>query len=308
MKEEHSICRLPSFVIIGAAKSGTTSLAHWLNLHPHIFIPKRELNYFAFADDQPQFIKQQSLITSSFQDYQANYLVKEAGSHAVSGEKSVSYLYTPWTDQVIQNILKYLPLGFDTKIIAILRQPVERMYSQYIYNTAFDEKLSFEEAIHSWGKRKADGWVPAYDYFGGSYYADAIRNYQRHFKHMRVYLFEDLKTHPEALLKDVFNFLDVEDDFLPESEIGRHNISGVPNSSFTGRAYQIFRQNKYLQPIRGIIPKSLKRRFHEGLKTRIIHKPPLNPLLKATLTAVFKEDITQLENCIERDLSHWLNS
>lgn len=217
------VLKLPSFIIGGAAKSGTTSLSRLLNEHPHIFLPDRELNFFAFAGGKDAYEKRHSVPVGSFEEYTDFYRLPEKENIAVSGEKSTGYLYAPWTEHVISNIYELHPNAQELKIIFILRQPAERMFSQYVYNCNFDEDLPFEEAIQAWEDRKKQGWIPAYDYFGGSLYSRAIMDYMNKFPHLRIYFFDDLVQSPDRLIADLYNYLGVDLDFIPA------NISEADN-------------------------------------------------------------------------------
>ncbi|HCI81284.1 MAG TPA: sulfotransferase, partial [Ktedonobacter sp.] len=133
----------PNFFIIGAARSGTSSLDRYLSQHPEIYItPKKETHFFAH-----------DLIPSNFtgpgDERLNNSLIRDEKQYAqlfadttkkVVGESSAFYLCFP---EVAERIAQAVP---DAKIIVILREPVDRTYSAHTFLSRDGrETLSFEE-------------------------------------------------------------------------------------------------------------------------------------------------------------------
>jgi len=298
--------KLPTFIIAGAAKSGTTSLSRYLGEHPQIYLPEPELNYFAFAEKTPDYTVVHSKLLDSFEKYQSFYRFPLGKIPKITGEKSVSYLYHPWVKHVIHNIKNLHPGSENLKIIIILRHPVDRMYSQYLFNTRNNEELPFEVALKAWENREAQNWVPAYDYIGASYYADAVEAYINHFRQVKVFLFEDLKLRPKELLEEIYQFLEVDPDFVPETIGEAFNFSGLPNNSILGRIYSQDWLRKLIGPLKNSLPHKTIEKIALSFKSKAVDKPKLNNELRKELTKHFKDDIKKLEKTIKRDLSHWL--
>jgi hypothetical protein len=103
--------RLPDFVIVGATKAATTWLSHNLSAHPEVFLPSQELHYFSRFYDRGE-----DWYAAHFQGARATQRI---------GEKSASYLPHP---EAAQRLRRLLP---PAKLIAQLRHPVERAYSDY---------------------------------------------------------------------------------------------------------------------------------------------------------------------------------
>lgn len=304
--KKNKLIKLPSFVIAGAAKSGTTSLSRYLAGHPEIYLPDHEMNYFAFAKHAPDYTVAHSKLMNTFDRYQSFYQFPYNMAPHITGEKSVSYLYAPWVNHVIKNIKAIHPLRESLKIIIILRQPIDRMYSQYIFNTRNNEGLPFNQAIKAWPQRKAQGWVPAYDYIGASYYAEAVKAYLESFSYVKVVLFSDLKTNPQEMLKDLYQFLEIESDFIPQNLGDSFNFSGLPNKSMLGRIYSRHWIRKIIRPLKKPLPKDIIEKIALSVKSKAVYKPKLSDETKSELTELFREDIKTLEKTINRDLSHWL--
>jgi hypothetical protein len=293
--------RYPDIIIAGVAKAGTTSLSRYLNSHPEIFIPEKEPNYFAFADGKNPFRvldKQPILSRAQYLEYFS------ASKKPLIGEKSISYSYLPWTDHVISNIRKIHPHPEDLKIIIILRQPVERMFSQYLFNLESHENLPFEEAVAAWGSRKAQGWVPAYDYLGASYYARMVQKYLNAFREVKIVLFDELKNHPARLLEELTGFIGASSLDFANSQRS-YNAGGVPGNPLVKSVFRFIRNENVKRWTHAMLPHRIRRDFSEALKKRFFKKPQLDAALFNELNKNFTHDISKLESIISRDLSHW---
>jgi len=180
----------PNFLIVGAGKSGTTTLADWLRQHPQVFIPAvKELNYFAGIPDllgRPN---------KTWGAYLSNF--EPAGDAAAIGEASPSYLSTP---DAAARIRDRLP---DVKIIILLRNPVDRAFSSYhgAKMGGRDRHTTFERAIDDAWKGRLCGMnrrertvrqLP--DCVSGSFYFDSVRRYIDLFgkQQVRVWRFEEM--------------------------------------------------------------------------------------------------------------------
>ena len=132
---------LPNLLIVGAAKSGTTSLHNYLKQHPDIFMTKHKEPHFLINSEIGTGRVHKAVIT--LQDYKKMF--ETDGKYRYKGESSVMYLAFP--EFSIKNIKRYLMP--DVKIIIMLRNPIERAFAGYLHNLRYNpsENLSFEEAI-----------------------------------------------------------------------------------------------------------------------------------------------------------------
>lgn len=293
--------RFPSFIIGGAAKSGTTSLSRYLSNQPGIFIPNREPNFFTYAGRIPTYQKKNHPFIFDIEQYlQLMNPSSISGNDIIIGEKSVSYLYKGYYHRVIKNIQDYHPDWKNLKWIFILRNPVERAFSQYIHNLNFHENLSFQKAINEWQKRKKSGWIPAYDYLGAGCYFEAIQAYMHHFEQVRVYFFEDLSERPGWLLNDMLRFLEID---KPAQNISyeKFNPSGIPKNTALKKIYKLIQHPNIRWIAEKIVPGQAKRSF----KQFIFHKPLISEDDKKVLSEYFKKDLIELEHLIGHDLSGW---
>lgn len=303
--------RLPDFLIVGAGKSGTTSLANYLSEHPEVFIPDvKELHFFAFANEPPNFSTPHILgpvVITTLSEY-LNFF-SSAPINAVLGEASVSYLYQGLYKKVISNIKKYHPRWKEIRIIIILREPVERAFSQYVTRLNDLERLPFKEAVWAWQEREKKGWTIAYDYLGLSFYYEPVKAYIDTFDHVKVYLYEDLKERPLWLVKDIFKFLEVDSNFIPQNLGKKYNVSFTKKSDLHHMLYKLYCTGiKYnpLKPVMKRISEETKEKIHMWIKKQLFAKPQLDKEVRESLKEVFREDILKLQDLIKRDLSHWL--
>ncbi|NJL83829.1 MAG: sulfotransferase [Chloroflexaceae bacterium] len=216
----------PNFCLIGAAKSGTTSLYEYLKQHPQIFMsPVKEPRYFGLVGETPDFRgpgdaeTNRQLVTQT-----AAYRALFAGvtDEIAIGEASPWYLYLEKAPIQIQQQLPQL------KLIVILRHPVERAYSNFLHQVRYrTEPLpTFALALAAEPTRQQNHWRPFWFYKQlGFYHAQLSRYYQRFPREqIRVYLYEDLCDRPNVLFEDLFRFLSVDERFLPNlSE--QHNVT-----------------------------------------------------------------------------------
>ena len=295
---------LPNFMVVGAAKSGTTSLYHLLGQHPQIYMsPEKEPEYFSFINEAPDFLgpgnrpMNGGIITDT-----AEYLALFEG---VTGEKAVgecstSYLFLP---QAAANIHSSLP---HCRIIIILRQPAERTYSHYMDHVmSLNEELSFEQALAAEPERQAQNWRWGYQYSGHSRYYQQVKRYYDRFgkENVLVCLFERLQSDPQKLMADIYSFLGVADDFLPK--VGAvHNPSGRPRGMWLQQF--LMESNLLKTGLKRLVPSPLRRNLRRWLLKTNLQKTALDPHMRHRLMELYREDVLALQDLIGQDLSQWL--
>ncbi len=296
----------PTFLVIGAMKAGTTALYTAFDQHPEVFMsPVKEPNFFAFADTPPDFqapIDQRpdGVNHTSITDADAyRALFAGAARHAERGEASHWYLYHPDAPATIQHNLP------DVKLIAMLRNPVERAYSEFLHFVRDgDEPIpDFEAALDAEPERIKKNWALG-RYVDRGRYDEQIERYLDRFprEQLRVVLFDDFVDHPDAVRRDLFRFLDVDPSFEPEAR--RVNASGVPRSRWLHAALTA------AKPVRDAVVPMLPDAFVDwvnDVKNRNLEKPPMDTAVRTRLIDTFRPHIRRLESLLDRDLSHWLN-
>ena len=296
---------LPNFLIVGAAKCGTTSLYYYLKQHPDVFMsnPKEPDYFFAqFFKIPTNGIGDECQEVVQKKDDYFRLFEKAIGKKAI-GEASHTNLY--YYQKVIPAIKQYLG---DPKIIIILRNPFERAFSTHTALTMQDrEFLPFEEALQQEPKRMEEGWRSTWYYKDLGFYAQQVKAYFDHFSAVKVCLYDDLKRDPGSLIQGLYRFLEVDDAFRPDMSAD-YNISGVPRSKLFK---SLFRRKPPLQSMVRFIGKTIFTddgwaSVREKLKAKLLAKPTIKPQTKHALENIYRDDIAKLQSLIGRDLTHWL--
>lgn len=276
---------LPTFLVVGVNKAGTTSLWHYLSQHPQIHMSEvKETNFFVSEVATPS-----KVAVDQLDDYKE--LFSDGKEKQERGEISPAYL--TFHETAIPNISEVVP---DCNIIIVLRNPIERVHSGYYHKVRDgNEHRSFSEAID--------------DYKDKGFDADGIRHYVDHFgeDQVKILFFDDLKNDLESFLFDIYDFLDVE-NVLPE-DLTIANKSGdvkspllrnfLRSGSFFARAVKF--------PFR-IIPDQ----WRYGIKQQLMQlnmneKEKMEEPEKAFLTDYYRDEIAELETLTGRDLESWLD-
>ena len=295
----------PNFLIVGAAKGGTTSLYYWLEQHPEVYLsPIKEPCFLCYAENKPRFAVNENIVLN-YDRYST--LFKGAEKFKCRGEATAIYLYH--YEETIRNIKKYIHDPAALKVIMILRNPVERAFSQYMMNVRdIREPLSFEEALKVEPVRIHEGWNSDFFYLDRGFYYKQVKAYMAAFPNIRVYLFDDLLKDADSLLDDMLDFLE-----LPKkSSINindTYNFSGRPKYSWINQLILADSTPKRL--LKSWLPRRTRNRLFERIKNRVyrfnLEKESMNPATRAHLSETFRQDIDNLSGLIDRDLSAWLH-
>jgi hypothetical protein len=301
------VVKLPDFLIVGAARSGTTSLYNYLGQHPEIFLPDiKEPGFFAFSEKPTHFPKHPGVkIVWKFEDYLR--LFDPVGEGQVSGEASTFYLY--FYEETIKNIKQYVHGWQDMKIIILLRNPVERAFSTHtLFRLAGLEHLKFENTIERkvLQDRMANGWNPAVDYIGYGFYYKQVEAYLKTFSNTKIFLFEDIKTNARDVTRDIFRLVGVDDSFVPDMS-EKHNVSGAPRFKVL---HKLLRKPELISSvvpfIRMLIPLEKRINIVNKIERKNLKRIEMQEVTRRYLTNLYREDILKLQRLIGRNLSSWL--
>lgn len=294
---------MPNFLIIGAAKAGTTSLYYYLNQHPQIYMSSvKEPRFFALEGEKLNFQNPDQGINhtsvTSLDEYCA--LFNEVTDEMAIGEASPLYLYST---KATERIKHYIP---DAKLIAILRDPVQRAFSCYTHLVRENyEKLSFEQGLKEEEQRIQKNWAHLWHYKHGGYYYKQLKRYFDTFpaEQIKVFLYEELNTDSVAVVQDTLRFLGVDDSFVPD--LTRMNVSGVPKSRLLHTFLNT--NNPVRNFLKPLFPKDLRESASRQIKKwNLERKLTLAPETRNDLINLYREDILQLQDLIQKDLSKWL--
>ncbi|GAB4534258.1 MAG: sulfotransferase [Pleurocapsa sp.] len=304
---------LPNFLIVGAAKSGTTSLCKYLEQHPQIFIsPDKEPNFFAFegltlppfsgpADTNKLYKTLYQYSVTDINSYQN--LFQQVSQEQAIGEGSVRYLYFP---QTAERIKKYIP---DVRLIVILRNPIDRLYSHYLmmrerYQL---EPLGLMQALEQEDERIHNNWGWDWHYVKVGMYYQQLKRYIDLFdrKSIKVFLYEDFCQNPVQVVQEVCRHIGVDDKFVPDIS-KRSKVATYISKSYKLNGL-LNQPNPMRSTLRCLLPQSIyKRVISYG---NYLNRTPVVPMasdIRKHLQEIFKEDILQLQDSISRDLSAWI--
>ncbi len=291
---------MPDFFIVGAARSGTTSLDRYLSHHPEIYItPRKEVHFFA-ADHFPRTGPGDEGLNRRViheKEQYAQLFAEAAGSKAI-GESSVFYLCFPGTAQRIAHAVPH------ARILILLRA-----YSAYMHLIRDGrETVSFEEGLKLEKERKQQGYEPMWWYKELSLYSSQVKEYLDVFgpRQVKVLLYDELYTNPAQTLREVFAFLGVREDIVIDTSV-QYNAAGVPKSRKLYTLLQRFIHKPGIleKRIKSLIPQHLRVAWASQALSMLLQPVPLNTQIHAQLKANFAEDVGKLEELLHRDLLCW---
>lgn len=227
----NSFRMMPDFIIIGAQKGGTTSLYRYLIEHPSIAPIYVKEPHFFDIHFQRGLAWYRSHFPTTMEKYYAQYFQKH---DLITGEASPYYLYHP---RAAERVAKTLPR---VKLIVLLRNPIDRAYSQYQHQTRQPgvEPLSFEEALEAEEQRLRgeeehilkDPTYSSfkhrhYSYKGRSQYIEQLPQWMLLFPKEQFLILksEDLFANPAETVRETLDFLQmptngIKKDYKPFNE------------------------------------------------------------------------------------------
>lgn len=283
--------KLVDIIIGGAAKSGTTSLYNYLNLHPKVCTSSRkEPNYFSKYYDRGK-------------EWYESKFFDQCNKDSLRVESSVSYLV--FSDEVAPRLRKDVP---GVKLIFVLRDPVERAYSDYWFavqqGRIQHSKNLFKDLV------RGDEKIPSYwhtEYSVGElilrrgmYYKYLIQYYD-HFdsNQIKVLLTQDL---PSGGFEEMCHFLNLNP---PPQQVERENTGRYPANKYVYTAYKAAKNIVSLLPQR-VTKHTLK--LKSKIRSKVFQKgnpPQMGSDVKNYLKNIYRDPNRKLEELIERDLSGW---
>ena len=297
------VSKLPNMLILGAAKSGTSSLYTYLAQHPDVFMPRfKEPHFFVWEGRKydiqgPGVERVGSEMITDLDSYLK--LFAQSAHERIRGEASTGYLHTLG---VAERIHRHIP---EASLIAILRNPIDRAYSAFLHaqRAGLEPIADFEKALRAEPNRVRSRWIGLTLYTTVGMYAAQLRRYLAVFpsEQIRVYLFDDFMRQPIDLVQDAFHYLGVDDRFQPD----------ISTRANRGSAVRSVRLRTLARLVRD---SSLGRRLPSGPARAVLRtineRPtrPLPPALRRELVGVFENDAKDLSSLIGRDVTPWFES
>jgi len=295
---------LPTFIIVGVQKAGTTSIYNYLKQHPQVYVsPVKEPNFL--ERDWEQFYaeggERKASRIDTFEKYQA--LFAGVTDELAIGEASANCLFH--YEQSIPCIQRYVP---NAQLLFVLRHPAERAHSDYLMHlrdcVGAEQPRSLSEQIR---EKAASSFI-----IRKGYYYQGIQAFMEAFgaNQVSVFLHDDLKKSAQDFMRDLYQVIGVDADF--EADVSqRSQTAQVPKNAAV---------NSFLKtqnPVRSAVASGLKlvmpTEARQKLRNRLIklnssgkEVAPLTPEDRAALVNLYREDVLQLQDLLNRDLSAWL--
>jgi len=295
---------LPTFLVIGTAKAGTTSLYDYLRQHPGAFMsPVKEPRFFAYDGRPlpaggPGGFHGRTVMDPAA--YEALFDGAEPGQ--ARGEASPMYLYSALA---ADRIAARVP---EARLVAVLRDPAERAFSHFLHlrRDELEPCATFAEALAREPERIAGDWDWSFHYRALGLYDAQLARYAALFppEQIHVVLYEDLARDAVGVAQGVYRFLGLDDTFAPDVR-AKLNTGGVPKE---GAAWRV--ASTYDHPLRRVLrpflPHRLRLALLSRLRERALERPTLDPKVRADLVAGYRDDVGRLQTRLGRDLSAWL--
>lgn len=275
-------------MIIGAHKAGTSSLSYYLSQHPDIFMPLlKEARFFAYDQNNPDHRRKvpQVFPVATLEEYER--LFDGVKKERAIGEATPEYLCSPIAATYIK---KHIP---QAKLIAILRNPIDRAYSGYQMEVR-SKRLQGPLPPKSFNENER--WIKT------SFYFNNLKRYFDNFSssQIQVFIFEDMVSDVLGTVKEIFQFLEVDDAFVPSITV--KNSGGVIKHK---QLHKLLRDRRSFRIIKPFIPYRLRTIVH-NLRNKCREKaPPLPKEMREQLAELYRADIERLEELLNKDLSIW---
>nr|WP_255444029.1 sulfotransferase domain-containing protein [Robiginitalea sp. SC105] len=284
-------------MIIGAAKAGTTTLHALLSGHPEIFMPEEK--DFKYFDNDENYTKGDDWYKAFFRNYNGQKIVGEANSEYMFSQAAVSRIYEK--------------AGPRTRLIAIVRNPAERSYSEYLHQvryarTDLDFETFMNTAVETGGDSEDElsGII-----FGRSRYAGHLKPFVEKFGKDNVLLvvLEKLKRNPDQELSRIFRFLSVNESH--KSRLLRANKAYQPRYHWLNNL--ILQPNSLRRMARKMIPFfSLRNKIRKKIKSLNTANDSANLQLgesrkKILMEQVFPNERKELERLFELRIEEWIS-
>ena len=306
---------LPNFLLIGAPKSGSSSLFGYLGQHPEIYTsrPKEpEFLYWSGTGDRPHLI----LPNGRREDGGTRFpgaegyakLFNRVTTEKAIGEGSMAYIYSPHAAEVARELLG------SPRILAVLRDPVSRARSHFTYNVSLGIETApdLESALQDESRRAEAGVSWPLQYRMQGFYGRHLQAWYERFpdSHIKVILFDDLVAHPGRTLADVYGFLEVDPGFEPDTSTRFNVTRSVHNRGLR----RLMRQSPIKTFIKSVMPRQIRRSIKRNLLE--LNSGELTGEKKATMTSLsaetldslnleYQQDSILLSSLTGLDTSHW---
>lgn len=301
LRREQGNIEMPNLFVIGASKSGTTSLHHYLGLHPEVSMSKIKEPFFFLPEDVRDSWRF-SRVASSRSEYLSLF---EPGAR-IRGEASTTYSWHPVYTGVPRRLHEVAP---DAKLIYLVRDPVERVPTLWV------QRMGGREASN----RGTDGPIPldrhigAFDnpqniYTWTGLYMTQIRQYLEFFPRESLLVLDadELRADRRSVMAEVFRFLGVESDFHHPGFAEERNT--LTEKKLESATYVRMTRSGVLRQLVNLLPENLRERTIEAIRRPLMvpaERPAIDPELRARLEDHFRPEVEELREFTGRPFAGW---
>jgi len=271
--------KLPDFIYGGTAKAASTWIYRCLYDHPDVLMPEQDtVNYFNINYHRGL-------------EWYSNFFSGHGGESSI-GEASTGYL---GSRKAHKRIYEVLP---EVNLIFCLRSPIKRAYSQWWHGYSHGyHNYEFEEVFETHPRYRH--WVVP------GFYAEHLRRFDEVFpeEQIKVVFFDDLVEDDLKFIQDIYDYISVDSDYVPDPIGVKENEAGATGNPLYVRARGWVREDApdsvektlkfFWDPIRGVVES--RDEYEEGMDEDI----------RRQLEQIYVEDVCELSQRINRDLSHW---
>jgi hypothetical protein len=298
---------LPNFLVVGAGRSGTTSLHDYLVQHPQVYLPavKAPSYFYCHRPAEGGNVRAAPVSRDYFVCDTAAYeaLFDDVRDETAVGEVSPAYLASMWA---VEQIADQLP---EARIVMILRNPVERFHARYVARVrdGLESAPSVDALIEQEkrARRKPDDAVGTY--LDAGFCSHFVAAYLERFpgEQLHIGFFDDLQADAAQFMRRLHEFLQVDPDFTPDLA-RRLNASGgyIRNPVLRGLWAGSADTRAALRPL---LPRKLRDQAFRWATADLVAQP-LDASARRELLRIYTPEIESLQTLTGRDLNHWLQT
>jgi len=296
---------LPDFLVLGAARAGTTAIYGALSTHPGIRLTRaKETNFFAYRDQSLQVFGPGNDFINNSITLLDDYLMQfpEEKGDKLFGEVCPLYLYEP---RAPTNIRELIPKA---RLVAMLRNPIDQAWSHFLYarHQAIERESDFVRALMLEDERMAAGWQPLFGYSRFPRYGEQLARYLEIFSRDQLLVldYSDFRRDSTGELRKLVEFIGADPDIplVPNENV---NASDVPRNDLLQR---LIMRPTPLTAAGRILPEGWRRGLREMVANLNRSKRPgMTGEARSILRERLRDDVEALSDLLGRDYRAWLS-